>query len=141
MKLQDAFYAEMDAAGTWAKIGYAAPNGGTTTNFKYIEGELSVTCASGTYDKTKGYCVDSETKVASTGVSGNGWGAAANAQLNDCAKSDAAQWTVAVAMTDASKSTGDDGKTTYQGSTLTYTASVSPAGCEALTPNFANIGR
>ena len=74
IKLADVYFVENNALGTWAQIGYNAPNGSkgsgsATTNFTY----------------------DQETATTSGSAS---WGAYNNVALNDCAKATADVWTI-----------------------------------------------
>lgn len=84
MKLADVYFVENNALGTWAQIGYNAPNGSSgssseSTNFKY-----GVTTFS-----------------ATTGAT---WGAFNKVALNDCAAGSTDVWTVAPTVTDGSVS-------------------------------------
>lgn len=112
MKLQDAFFAERNIAGSWKLIGYKDPSGsstgGSTTNFTYST-DLS----------------DS----ANAAVDG-AWKAKNNTQLNDCASGD--NWTIKVTPTAAA---------TDAAASITFEASVTGDGCEALTPTFKTIGK
>ena len=65
VKLQEAYAAESNAAGSWTLIGYTAPGNGTTTNFTYTG------------------AIDSSTSVATP----EAWKAVPNVDLNDCSHS------------------------------------------------------
>ena len=74
MKLADVYFVENNTMGTWAQIGYNAPNGSkgsgsSTTNF--------------TYDQN-----------AATASGSATWGAYNNVALNDCGKNTADVWTI-----------------------------------------------
>lgn len=135
MKLQDAYAAERNAVGNCASIGYKAPGG---TNFTYAGGDVNpaVTCAEGfTYNSTAKKCqknVESEvTNGDATGVSiTDGWTAANNVKLNDCAAQ--VNWKTSAAVGIAATDNG----------TVTYTQTiVDEDNCGGLTPNFKNIGK
>ncbi len=112
MKLQDAFFAERNIAGSWKLIGYKDPSGsstgGATTNFTYST-DLSDTAITATE---------------------GAWKAKNNTQLNDCASSD--NWAIKVTPTAA---------TSDAASSITFDATVTGDGCEALTPTFSQIGK
>ena len=120
MKLQQAYYSEASTVGGWTLIGYTAPNGGATTNFYYSIGDIGLTNSSNVTGAT----------VA--------WQAANPNKLNECAavcnissgniKLSSANWTVEVTP----NPTNTD---------LTFKAEAKTAGCQALTPTFANIGK
>lgn len=120
MKLQQAYYSEASTVGGWTLIGYTAPNGGATTNFYYGIGDIGLTNSS---------------NVASATVA---WQAANPNDLNECeavsgvsggnVKLTSANWTVTVTP----NSTNTD---------LAFKAEAEGAGCQALTPTFANIGK
>lgn len=103
-------------AGGWTLIGYTAPNDGSTTNFVYGIGDIAL---------------DNSTEVTAATV---GWQAANLKDLNDCKagagtakqKLTTARWTVEVVGTSTS---------------LTFDSEADGAGCVALTPTFANIGK
>lgn len=82
VKLQEAFFAERNAVGSWTLIGYKAPgDSGVTTNFLYTEGNAA--------DST-------------TGVVEGAWKAKNKTQLNDCASGD--NWAIKVTPTAAAAS-------------------------------------
>ena len=111
MKLQDAFFAERNAAGDFTLIGYSAP---TSANFNY-GGEISA-----------GATVTAATE--------KGWHADNKVKLNDCAPGgiSAPNWTIKVTP-DAPASNASAG--------ITYKAEVggSNGSCQSLTPNFTAI--
>lgn len=110
VKLQEAFFAERNAVGSWTLIGYKAPgDGGSTTNFLYTEGNAA--------DST-------------TGAVEGAWKAKNKTQLNDCASGD--NWAIKVSPTAATASAA---------ASVAFDATVAAGGCEALTPNFASIGK
>ena len=112
VKLQDAFVAEDGVnVGDWTTIGY---NMQSSNNFNYTESDLKGGSAA-----LKGL----SQKV--------GWTATNKAKLNDCAAN--SNWTIKL-----SEST-----TASKGSPIVYDAAAPDAkgACNALTPNFANIGK
>ena len=110
MKLQDAFFAERNAAGDFTLIGYSVP---TSANFDY-GGEIDA-----------GETVTKTTEKA--------WYADNKVKLNECAPgtgSPAANWTIKVIP----------GAPTAEASAgITYKAEVTAGGCQSLTPNFTAI--
>lgn len=120
MKLQQAYYSEASTVGGWTLIGYAAPNDGATTNFIYGIGDVGLTNSSN---------VSSKTVV---------WQAANPNKLNECdaiaspgtkkTKLSGANWKVSVTPNAANTD-------------LAFDAEAIGAGCQALTPTFANIGK
>ena len=120
VKLQQAYYSEASTVGGWTLIGYTAPNDGATTNFYYGIGEIGLKNSS---------------NVSSATVA---WQAANPKALNECAavanvtasnvNLSGANWTVSVTP----NPTNTD---------LTFKAEAKTAGCQALTPTFANIGK
>lgn len=120
VKLQQAYYSESSTVGGWTLIGYTAPNGGATTNFYYGIGQIGLTNSS---------------NVTSSTVA---WQAANPKALNECAAVSgvnagnvtlsSANWTVKVTP----NPTNTD---------LAFEAEANGAGCQALTPTFANIGK
>ena len=94
VKLQDAFFAERNIAGSWKLIGYKDLS------------DTSITATEGD------------------------WKAKNNTQLNDCASSD--NWAIKVTPTAA---------TSDAASSITFDATVTGDGCEALTPTFSQIGK
>lgn len=110
MKLQEAFFAERNAVGSWTLIGYKAPGeSNATTNFEYSTAMTN----------------DTETSEVA-----NAWKAKNKTQLNDCASAD--NWAIKVSPTAA----GDEAA-----ASVAFDATVAAGGCEALTPNFASIGK
>ncbi|PWJ62787.1 MULTISPECIES: hypothetical protein [unclassified Fibrobacter] len=111
MKLQDAFYAERNAAGNWTLIGYIAP---TSTNFDYA----------GSIGTGNGGTVTRETSRA--------WTANNKVKLNDCTPgaANSEKWTIKVTPASA---------TAAAGASIVYKAEVTDAGCQSLTPNFTAI--
>ena len=110
MKLQDAFFAERNAAGDFTLIGYSAP---TSANFVY------------------GGAIASGATV--TAETANAWYANNKVQLNECTPgtgTPAANWTVKVTPS---------APTSAASAGITYKADVSAAGCQSLTPNFTAI--
>ena len=114
MKLQDAYAAESNQLGTWTLIGYTAP--GT----KNSDGTFESTVYKYSGSMTK------EVALAETGATAQAkaWLAVAQVALNDCKKN--SEWQIAV--------TGATTGVTYAN---TYSDQTN---CEALTPNFTNIG-
>ncbi len=111
VKLQQAYFSESNKAGGWQLIGYSAPNNGSTTNF--------------TYGNDLGIGDQNSDSLASSKI---GWDAKNNVALNECAS--AVNWTVTLSK--ASGTTSAD---------IEFVASAGDAGCQALTPTFANIGK
>ena len=111
MKLQDAFFAERNAAGDFTLIGYSAP---TSANFNY-GGEISA-----------GATVTAATEKA--------WHADNKVKLNDCAPggTSAPNWTIKVTPAAPASDASAD---------ITYKAEVggSNGSCQSLTPNFTAI--
>ena len=114
VKLQDAYAAESNQLGTWALIGYTAPG---TKN------------SDGTFESTVykySGAMTAAVALAETGATAQAkaWSAKATVALNDCKKD--SEWNIAV--------TGATNGVTYAN---TYSDQTN---CEALTPNFTNIG-
>ena len=111
VKLQDAFFAERNAAGSFALIGYSVP---TSTNFTYT----------GAIDAANTVTV--ETAKA--------WAADNQVKLNECAPggTSAPNWTIKVTP---------GAPTSAASAGITYKAEVggSNGGCQSLTPNFTAI--
>ena len=109
MKLQDAFFAERNAAGDFTLIGYSVP---TSANFDY-GGEIDA-----------GETVTKTTEKA--------WYADNKVKLNECAPggTSAPNWTIEVTP---------DAPTSAASAGITYKANVTAAGCQSLTPNFTPI--
>ena len=115
VKLQQAYFSESNLVGTWTLIGYKAPgntgNSGSATTNFTYTGTLAA--------------------AASTSVSAaDAWQAANNVQLNDCQAT--TNWGVAVTPTTAGSAQGAD---------VSFNATVTAGGCEALTPSFSLIGK
>lgn len=140
MKLQDAYFAELNSFGTWAKIGYTAPGekvkgasdgSYASTNFTYSGGNTpaEVTCPDN-YENKAGVCTNSEdaTTSAKGAKLSEGWKAKNNVQLNDCTSGD--HWKISAESVEASKLTA---------ASASYTSAALDDGCLALTPNFAAI--
>ena len=121
MKLQQAYYSESSTVGGWTLIGYTAPNDGATTNFYYGIGDIGLKNSSNVSSETVAWQAANPKALnecaAVTGVN------AGNVDLSD------ANWTVSVTP---KNSTNTD---------LTFKAEAKTAGCQALTPTFANIGK
>lgn len=111
IKLQDTYFAEKIAMGSWKLIGYSAPNNGAAGNFCYSEGTTAN---------------DSENGEEETGATPSviGWGARAMVTLNECGAG--SWWSVVV--------------TPSEKGAITYERNVSYAPCTNLTANW-NIGR
>ena len=109
VKLQDAFFAERNAAGDFTLIGYSVP---TSANFDY-GGAI-----------TAGQTVTSATEMA--------WHANNKVKLNECTpgSSTAPNWTIKVTP---------GAPTSAASAGITYKANVTAAGCQSLTPNFTAI--
>ena len=111
MKLQEAFFAERNVVGSWTLIGYKAPGDNGATT----NFEYSGADVSGT---------------DSTGAVVGAWKAKNKTQLNDCASGD--NWAIKVTPTAAGEEAA---------AKVAFDATVAAGGCEALTPNFASIGK
>jgi len=123
VKLQQAYFSESLKAGGWQLIGYSAPgNNGLTTNFAYGMGNK----------------IASNTAVSVSGTP-TVWVATNLANLNECSG------TAGTAGMNTSAS--GPWKVTIQQGTgnanqdLIFDASVTGAGCQALTPSFDKIGK
>lgn len=114
VKLQEAFFSERNAAGSWTVIGYKAPGDATgkTTNFTYVGAAIS------------GDEGTSETAVA------DAWTAANNVKLNDCGAG--VHWSITVTPAAA---------TTAAAASVSFESTVDNDNCLALTPNFGQIGK
>ena len=115
VKLQEAYFSESNAVGSWVMIGYKAPSSGagdstssTGTNFAYSQ--------QGTY--TNGTITTTTTATAV-------WQAKNTVVLNDCAVSNDNVWQV---------------KATISNALVTFDASTSN-NCKPLTPTFDKIGK
>lgn len=116
MKLQESFYSERNAVGSWTVIGYKAPGtNNTTTNSTY--NGASISGAEGT----------STTEVA------NAWYANNNVKLNDCAPA-ASNGNWALKVTPATI-------TAEASASVAFDATVASDNCLQLTPNFKAIGK
>lgn len=122
VKLQQAYFSESLKAGGWTLIGYSAPgNNGLTTNFAYGMGNT----------------IGSNTAVTVNGTP-TVWVATNLANLNECAGASATgmntdktgPWKVTI-----TQPTGNANQD------LVFDASVTGAGCTALTPSFDKIGK
>lgn len=121
VKLQQAYFSESAKAGGWTLIGYTAPNGGTTTNFKYDVGEIA-----------SGASADISTAAI-------GWKAANIANLNECAGGGSTyHWQVTVKQAGSTGSATND--IAFDASAESGTPGNAP-GCVALTPTFEKIGK
>lgn len=111
MKLADVYFVENNELGTWAQIGYNAPNG-----------------TSGSSSQSTNFIYDQNTVTTSDGSAAT-WGAYNQVALNDCAAGSSDVWTVTPTVTDGSVSwdAGIVGGVT--------------GSCGVLTPNFVNIGK
>lgn len=118
MKLQEAFYSERNAVGSWTVIGYKAPGDadGKTTNFTY-----------------KGTAITG-TDGTSTAEVSNAWYANNNVKLNDCTPKtgDAGNWALKVTPATISADAG---------ASIAFDATVDNDNCLQLTPNFKAIGK
>lgn len=123
VKLQQAYFSENNQIGGWDMIGYIAPNGGETTNFYYGAAIAHTGSASQNAQNVVGWAADNKVTlnecVAGTVMT---TGKATNATA-------ASHWIVKVSV-----NTGTQAD-------VTFDASANGAGCVALTPSFANIGK
>lgn len=120
VKLQQAYYSEASTVGGWTLIGYTAPNGGATTNFYYGIGGIGLTNSSNVTSATVAWqAANPKALKECAAVSGVNGG---NTNLSG------ANWTVEVTP----NPTNTD---------LAFEAEANGAGCQALTPTFANIGK
>lgn len=114
VKLQQAYFSEASKAGGWQLIGYMAPGvDSKTTNFEYAPGDA----------------IDVAQSVTLSTTNTLGWQAHNIATLNECAIGD--NWTVELKIASGSATAQD----------VIFTAAANGAGCQALTPTFANIGK
>ena len=115
VKLQQAYFSEANKAGGWQLIGYLAPSGekaSQTVNFKYDVGDIAA---------AESVKLESASKI--------GWTAENVANLNECQAG--VNWSVTLSQSsDATK-----------GADVKFAAAANGAGCVALTPTFANIGK
>lgn len=118
MKLQDAYASESNQLGTWQLIGYTAP-GTKASSDSYSTTTFTYTGA-----------IDAAAPLTEDGVvKDDAWKADAQVALNDCKKN--STWVLKV--------TGKTNGVTYE-NTITNNGGGASADCEALTPNFTNIG-
>ena len=109
VKLQDAYFAEQNAAGSWRLIGYTGPgeskawSSTETSNFAYDGSAISSTV---------------------TASQANAWKATANVALNDCVKGSI--WSITV-----------DPSSTTDG--IKFKVPALATACVPLTPNFCKI--
>ena len=139
MKLQDAYASENNTVGNWVSIGFIAPgakaaseNTGSTTSFTYSGGAaaVAVVCPTGANNEN-GVCKNGEATVpASGGTVTGGFVATSLAKLNDCPTGTA--WQV--------DATTENGVVAYTKTIGGQTPSEN-TNCNALTPQFANIGK
>ena len=123
VKLQEAYFSESNAVGSWKLIGYVSPGAtsasteGATTNFGYLAANPEA---------------NGETVAIST-LSSEGtkvWGARNLVALNDCAAQasdaiDKANWTISITANS-------------NGNSVSYAAATN---CPQLTPTFDKIGQ
>ena len=112
VKLADVYYVENNAMGTWAQIGYNAPNG-----------------SSGSSSASTNFTYGASTYQATTSGSAT-WGAYNNVALNDCGANSSDVWTVTPTFASTS------GAVTYAASIAS-----GKTACSELTPNFTKIGK
>ena len=112
VKLSDVYYVENNAMGTWAQIGYNAPNG-----------------SSGSSSASTNFTYGASTYQATTSGSAT-WGAYNNVALNDCGANSSDVWTVTPTFASTS------GAVTYAASIAS-----GKTACSELTPNFTKIGK
>lgn len=111
VKLQEAFFAERNVVGSWTLIGYKAPGDNNATT---------------NFEYSGATVADGGTTADVDGA----WKAKNKTQLNECASGD--NWTVKVSPSAAGSAAA---------ASVAFNATVTGAGCEALTPNFASIGK
>ena len=143
VKLQDAYVSENNGPGNWVTIGFIAPGAssasdvaGNTPAFAYTGGSAAptITCPDGfaaVGDKCK--MTENGKETFASALSGDleaGFVATSNAKLNDCMSGTAWRIDTKVAS----------GTTTYT-KTIGGEAPSANAACNALTPQFANIGK
>jgi type II secretory pathway pseudopilin PulG len=114
VKLQEAFFSERNAAGSWTVIGYKAPGdaSGNTTNFEYV-----------------GAAISGDEGTSESAVE-DAWTAKNKVKLNDCGS--AVNWSIKVTPSAA---------TSAAAASVSFEATVSDDNCLALTPNFGQIGK
>ena len=109
MKLQDAYFTEINEYGGWGKIGYTPAGKGSSVSYK---------ATTFTYTGARGWDASTKTGIA------NAWKAVnTETALNDCQKN-AGTWAIE-----------DKDATTV----TSYDATVSSNDCEILTPSFKKI--
>lgn len=113
MKLQEAFFAERNVVGSWTLIGYKAPGNAADDGSTFTTNFIY-----------------SGADVATDGATDNAWKAKNKTQLNDCRSGD--NWAIKVTPTAAGEEAA---------AKVAFNATVAAGGCEALTPNFASIGK
>ena len=119
VKLQQAYFAESQAIGSWKIIGYTGP--GVNSTDKSQTNNF-------TYEPQSGAPKSSDTKAGDAAKSWMaGWSAANRAKLNDCPEG--VNWGVGVKVS-------SDGKDMY---TSAYN-SANQTNCEPLTASFKQIG-
>lgn len=141
--MQDAYVSENNGPGKWVTIGFIAPGAasasdvsGNTPAFAYTGGsaEPTISCPDEyTSDGDKCKKTENDQEVFAAALSGDvtaGFVATSNAKLNDCMSGTAWQIDTKVAS----------GTTTYTKTIGGKTPSENDA-CNALTPQFANIGK
>ena len=123
VKLQQAYFSENNQIGGWDMIGYIAPNGGETTNFYY------------------GAAIAHTGSASQNAQDVVGWAADNKVTLNECVAGTVMTQKKATNATAASHWIVKVSVNTGSQADVTFDASANGAGCVALTPSFANIGK
>ena len=123
VKLQQAYFSENNQIGGWDMIGYIAPNGGETTNFYY------------------GAAIAHTGSASQNAKNVVGWAADNKVTLNECVAGTVMKTAKATNATTGSHWIVEVSVNTGTQADVTFDASANGAGCVALTPSFANIGK
>ena len=115
VKLQEAYFSESNAIGSWTMIGYKAPAAQSAAD------SVSTTGNNFNYSQQGTYTNGTITTAAGQAL----WQAKNSVVLNDCAVNNANVWQV---------------KGTISSAIVTFEGSVSAA-CKPLTPTFDKIGK
>jgi len=121
--LQQAYFSENNQIGGWDMIGYIAPNGGETTNFYY------------------GAAIAHSGSASQNAQNVVGWAADNKVTLNECVAGTVMTTKKATNATTSSHWIVKVSVNTGSQADVTFDASANGAGCVALTPSFANIGK
>jgi hypothetical protein len=115
VKLQEAYFSESNAIGSWTMIGYKAPAAQSAAD------SISTTGTNFNYSQQGTYTAGTMTTASATAL----WQAKNSVVLNDCAVDNNNVWQI---------------KGTISSAIVTFQGSVSNA-CKPLTPTFDKIGK